>query len=425
MTLTRPRLSAFVLIPMAAAIVVAAIVPGNAEFVQQGADQGFTYGYLPTLVLHHDLDFSRAALPFDSSMPHTVTGRSHNAFPMGPSIWWTPAFVGAYGATAAVNAIRPGHPIANDGRSRAYDMLVGLASMALAIVGLWAVLRITRRFAPPVPATLATIGIWLAGPLVYYANEAPLQSHVAGFTSSALLVLLWLRYRDRTDMTLSRVALLGILGGFVALSRWQDLVILIGPGVDVLIGRLRRRRGPDLPGAAAFGLGVVVGVLPQLAVWNGLYGSPFRPPRGEAAGGFLNLARLEVSGVLFSWWHGLFSWHPLLGLAVVGLVLGLRHHRMVCGSLLAALAVMVLVNAGVLDWWAGAAFGGRRFDGLWPGLAIGLAIIFAKMPRVLAIALTAAAAGWNWLLLCAFTGGTIPTNAAVTPAALVRAVPKT
>jgi hypothetical protein len=44
---------------------------------------------------------------------------------------------------------------------------------------------------------------------------------------------------------------------------------------------------------------------------------------------------------------------------------------------------------------------------------------------VLAIALTAAAAVWNWLLLCAFTGGTIPTNAAVTPAALVRAVPKT
>jgi len=54
--------------------------------------------------------------------------------------------------------------------------------------------------------------------------------------------------------------------------------------------------------------------------------------------------------VLFSWRHGMLSWHPVLALGLVGLVVGLRRHRVVAGSLLTSFAILVVLNAAAFDW---------------------------------------------------------------------------
>ena len=50
--------------------------------------------------------------------------------------------------------------------------------------------------------------------------------------------------------------------------------------------------------------------------------------------------------------------------------------------LLAAVAVMIYFNACIQDWWGSAGFGGRRFDGVIPLFALGLAAFIDVAPRI-------------------------------------------
>src|SRR5437773_2430947 len=276
---------------VAAAVLVAVLVPGDTHPTRMGADAGFVYGYLPSVVTHGDFDFSDDSFPFDSIMPHTVEGRTGNSFPIGPAVWWSPAFLAAHGVGAVARvASHSSHP-APDGRSWPYDALVGWAAFALGVIGLWATLAAARLLASPAAALLATVGVWLAGAAVYYTHVNPMQGHVAGFAASALLLLTWLRARARPDPSLWRLAALGLLG------------------------------------------------------------------------------------VLFPGRHGMRSWHPVLALGFLGLVVGLRRHRVVAASLLTFFVATLVLNAASYDWWGGVSFGARRFDGMWPALAVGLALL--------------------------------------------------
>lgn len=76
--------------------------------------------------------------------------------------------------------------------------------------------------------------------------------------------------------------------------------------------------------------------------------------------------------VLFSDWHGLLTWTPVVALALVGLVRLAREEPMVATALGAAFLVSWYTNAAVADWWAGEAFGSRRFVSCFPLFVIGL-----------------------------------------------------
>ena len=403
---------------VAAAVLVAVLVPGDTHPTRMGADAGFVYGYLPSVVTHGDFDFSDDSFPFDSIMPHTVEGRTGNSFPIGPAVWWSPAFLAAHGVGAVARvASHSSHP-APDGRSWPYDALVGWAAFALGVIGLWATLAAARLLASPAAALLATVGVWLAGAAVYYTHVNPMQGHVAGFAASALLLLTWLRARARPDPSLWRLAALGLLGGLVALSRWEDGLLLLGPAVDAVSGRLRGRRAPDVAAPAALGGAAIVAFLPQLVAWWVLYGSPLRPPRGETSGVFLNAGHLHLLGVLFSWRHGMLSWHPVLALGLLGLVVSLRRHRVVAASLLTFFVATLVLNAASYDWWGGVSFGARRFDGMWPALAVGLALLVDRVPRRAAAAAIGALVVVNGALLLAFQRGLVSVGDAVRPSNL-------
>jgi len=51
------------------------------------------------------------------------------------------------------------------------------------------------------------------------------------------------------------------------------------------------------------------------------------------------------------------------------------------GSLLLAVGAMVWFNASIQDWWGSDGFGGRRFDGIIPIAAIGLATALDTLRR--------------------------------------------
>jgi hypothetical protein len=106
-----------------------------------------------------------------------------------------------------------------------------------------------------------------------------------------------------------------------------------------------------------------------MMVWNTLYGSPFLVPQGEE---FMKWTAPALVSVLFSE-HGLISWTPIIAIALAGLVMLWKREPMVAVALSAAMLISWYTNAAVADWWAGEAYGARRFVSCFPIFAIGLA----------------------------------------------------
>ena len=155
-------------------------------------------------------------------------------------------------------------------------------------------------------------------------------------------------------------------------------------------------------------------VSPQLVYWKLLYGSFLLVPQG---GGYVDLGSPRIEEVLFSSRHGLLSWAPVLWLALAGLPGFVRRAPALGGALAVSTLLALYVNASVFDWWAGASFGSRRFDGALAFFALGLAASIdwivprvQRRPVAAVCLLLAPFALWNFLLMGVYFEGAIPPD---------------
>jgi hypothetical protein len=177
---------------------------------------------------------------------------------------------------------------------------------------------------------------------------------------------------------------------------------------------LSKRERPSPRELVLGALGFFLVFSPQLLYWKLLYGGFLLVPQG---GGYVDLGSPRIEEVLFSSRHGLLSWAPVLWLALAGLPRFVRRAPVLGGALVVSTLLALYVNASVFDWWAGASFGSRRFDGALPFFALGLAAsIEWLVPRVerrplAAVSLLLAPfALWNFLLMGVYFGGAIPPD---------------
>lgn len=85
--------------------------------------------------------------------------------------------------------------------------------------------------------------------------------------------------------------------------------------------------------------------------------------------------------VLFSRDHGLFSWTPILALAVAGLLVFWRKQRRLGGLLVLIFLVFYYLIACYQDWNGISSFGNRFFVSLTPIFVIGLAALLDAVRR--------------------------------------------
>ena len=148
--------------------------------------------------------------------------------------------------------------------------------------------------------------------------------------------------------------------------------------------------------------------LPQVAAWRLMYGSFFTIPQGS---GFIDWKGRHAVDVLISADRGLFNWHPVLLLGLVGLLVALPVAKEYAVAALGVVAFTAYLNGSVRDWNASSAFGARRFDLVLPLFALGLAALLARIRPVLekrplllpAVGLLLAAA-WNVSLIDGLSG---------------------
>lgn len=348
------------------------------------------YVYARSVVFDHDLDFENdykglyslgftpASRPpgFSWEFARTPTGHVRNYMAVGTPLSWAPLYLIVTGTLYVASLFGCPYPV--DGFGLVFQLVPDVTGLGAIALALWMTFLLCRDLFGPRPALLAALSTLAGSSLIYYALVSPSYSHGVSAMAASGFFLYWWRSRDND--ALGRYVVLGALGGLVALVRWQD-GILLGTVVLDLVWQTRRLHLAPARAARFAGGRLLVAVLaalvafaPQMLVWCILYGELLTVPQGS---GFMRWTSPQVMSVLLSPLRGLFSWTPLTLVSLAGLpLLWRRHRRLVCVAG-AFLVGSTYINASVADWWAGEAFGARRFISCAPVFAIGLTALFA------------------------------------------------
>ncbi|MCD6326603.1 hypothetical protein J7M28_03475 [bacterium] len=413
-------------IPAITVVLLFAFIGGRMD----GDGQNY-YIYLRSIVFDGDLDLHNdyEMFPRDDPLLARVyicsKGRSPNIFSVGPAILWAPFFLVARGVSAVLPDDYVGNT--NDGKGEPYYFAIGIASVLASLLGIAIVFRFLREQMGIGPAALGTLGVWLAGAALHYQIFEPYMSHSLSLFAVSLFIIKSVRVGDfqkRSDWIW-----LGALAGLMALIRWQNLVFVIVPAALILFARYLPRTGEEKRKLPIWGIGIgtltaLIAFTPQMIVWKMLFGEFLVVPQGN---GFLNLTDPHIIDMLFSTRNGMLLWAPVLGLAIIGLVRAAIQRDRLGIAMLVAFSAQLFLNASVMDWWAGDAFGGRRFVGCFPIFAFGLArlvsdrgkkatnVTTVSKARMWGLAVVIAALVFsNTMLMTRYVTGQIPKDGSFT-----------
>jgi hypothetical protein len=364
---------------------------------QRVASDGiFYFAPLHSVVVDGDLDFENEyrVLGAEEGYFHpTRTGRLPNNYSVGPAFIWAPfyAVVHVIGLCGFFRATGFGYP---------YFTAVATATATGGFLGIWCFYRLSREFFEAHVSFAATMLLWLGSFHIWYMVFEPAMSHALAMAS--VTAYLFLCQRGPTGR--GAFALAGIAAGLIVLIRWQNVVFL-PVGWVVIASKNRRPRWDEL----ATGIGTAALVfLPQMIYWKLIYG------------GYMRWGSPQFESVLFASRHGLLSWSPVLWVGAFGFIGTIRKAPALGWSLLGAFLASLYVNASVYDWWAGASFGARRFDGSLPAFGLGLAAFVAwALPWIrnhasaILYIVAAPLLLWNFLLMELYSTGQIPYDGPV------------
>lgn len=294
----------------------------------------------------------------------TPTSHVRNYMPVGPALLWMPLYLIATAILwmwAAVTGAAP--PNGFEPWLQLTGGLTGVWASTLAATITWRWISSSEWRAG---GAWAIGGLWLGSHALYYTLVSPTYSHAPSMLAGALFFSHWWSRRDAPG--LSAFAVSGALAGIAALMRWQDALWLALPAWQAI--RWDVSWGRRVGALAAAGAGWVLVFSPQMYVWHVLYGSAVTVPQGAT---FMEWTSPNLVAMLFSDNHGWLSWTPIVVPAILGLIGMARRDRALVVPFVFILLSAWYVNASVADWWAGEAFGARRFLSLTPLLAVGLA----------------------------------------------------
>lgn len=413
-----------------------------------GADEIKYFAALRSVYFDRDLHYANEYAHFIGRDPvahaglrpymegETPTGYRLNDAPIGTAVLWSPFYVAADIGVAAARSL--GAAVPRDGYAWPYVWAVCLGSLFWGTAGMFLAYRLCRAYASRTASLWGVVAIWFASPVVFYLYITPAMAHANSIFAVTLFLLLW--QRGRVDRAARGWVILGAAAGLMILVRELNWLLLLVLAVDETQGILhvvqsadgQRVRGAPLVRAAvvewwrrsvgylcfAVALGIVVA--PQLYVYqtlNGTFGpTPFVVEK------FSLLPRYAFA-VLFSGFHGLFSWHPVTLVAVLGLAALWRRAPRVAAALVVFVAAQVLVIGSYETWWGGASFGARRFINCTAIFSLGLAVGFGTLRgrfRHLAAVAIAGLVLWNAGLAVQYSVGLIPRDAPVSIGRIAR-----
>ncbi len=386
-----------------------------------GSDGLYYFAYAHTLVFDGDLDFTNeyAALNIPPTSPRpTLAGWPANKYAIGPALLWMPWYLAAHLIALIANVINP--QIAADGYSYIYQAAISIGSITYGAIGIALAYRCACRLGSALAALIAVTLLWMASNLPYYMIFEPSMPHMLSLLCVSLLLTIWFeRVRHADHVPMGIWLLLGTAAGAVVLVRTQDAPYILIPIGSIMWQIIRSFRSGNwvqtrswLIGAALASIMALLVFLPQMLAWKILYGGWIVNPYADDRAQIFFWLQPKLYEVLFSPFHGLFTWHPIYLAAITGLISLAGRQRTLALGLLAILAIETYLIGSWWSWWQGDSFGGRMFIGATWIWAIGLAALIEQI-RIKQIAWPALVTAlflilWNGLALAQYRLGFIP-----------------
>jgi len=348
-----------------------------------GHDEPQYYAYLHSWFFDRDVHFENELKRIPGAWELMSTAHperpEYNVAPIGTAIVWAPIYLIAHVLILALNLL--GVALPADGISPSYAFACAFGSSVCVWLGMLMVHATLRRWFSERASFFAAVLLWVASPILWYQTDQPWMSHAASFFCAALFFWFWVRTLDARR--LRDWAGLGAAIGLAMLVRPTHAVLLLLLIAD--LGRIVVARKPAKTPTAGLLLALVaMGAVYLLQIWVwyvrydwgtlGINTPPGSPMAWD---------RPAIMEVLFSAHHGLFAWHPVLLLGFAGLICVWRRSRYVAVGLLVLLAAYVYSNAAIDAWHAGGSFGMRRFVGVLPFMAPGIAALGAWLVHFL------------------------------------------
>ncbi len=353
------------------------------------------YAYARAPLIEHNLDFThdyqsanesfREGRLDENGQPkadqRTRTGHLDNHFSVGPAMLWSPFLLVAHGSVLLARAL--GSNVSADGFSAPYRYAMAFGTGLYGFLALLISFRLARKYVGPLWSFVATFAVWWASSLPIYIYFNPSWSHA----HSAFIVALFLWYWDATreGRSLAQWLFLGVIVGLMLDVYYANLMVVSVLAVEAVgqYAKILRSGRPVvqnflelLTRHLLFGLMVIVVMVPTFISRWIVYGGPFETGYVSIRD-FLWRSPVFFS-VLFSSNHGLLSWTPLLGLAILGLLFFTFHLPKVGISFLTALVAFYLFISFYPDWAGISSYGNRFFVSLTPLFIVGLAYLLER-----------------------------------------------
>jgi hypothetical protein len=375
-------LGAFTLLLVAGFVLGDSMAPAGRRLAKvTGIDPPAYFGVSHALLFHRDFDLSeeyQRVKPDDS--PGTAlrneTGHYGSPYAVGYSILAAP-FLGV-GTLLDAWSGRPA-----DGYSHFAILGYCLTNVVLTGLGLMSLFAFTRNVAEfwgSAPRTAAFYALFTTGAIFfgtsvgYYAFSP--MSHAATFLCASLFLAYWWKVREKTDVR--SWVFLGLLGGFLSITRWQDIFFLTAPILADLLGGTRGLT-PRIRSRLAYGLAALLCWTPQVAEWKYIFGKFLTVPQG---GGFFVFPPPFIPQVLFSTRNGWVMWTPLVLLGVSGLIWGARREVRLLSPWLVVIALEIsLIGSLPTTWHGGEGFSARYLTSNAPLIALGLVTLLCLATR--------------------------------------------
>lgn len=347
----------------------------------KGADGKEYLRWTHSLVFDRDIHLLNNLESVGGGYKLTPTGYTFERVNIGAPLMWMPFYgiAGLFLPDSTDNlppAAEPIQLIWLNVSSWLYPVLGGL----LMIGGL-------RRIFPAriVAATLATT--LLGTPLLFYMMTYPMSVHPALIFLTSLFFYLWITHQtiDQSTARLLNYLTMGIVIGWLLTTASYNVVYFLLPGFDLLKELTRHKNWRQtLLNGLGVSFGGFLGFVPQMITWWFLFGNPLYSPYS----GQLFWTEPYFLETLFSTFHGLFFYAPVLLLVIPGLwwlgKCGDRWRAAAIGLVWLTLTYIVSINVA---WWAGASFGNRYFLALTPLFVLGLAQFIQHLQK------------WAWLFI--------------------------
>lgn len=377
------------------------------------------YAWLRSVWFDGDVNFANEYTTFAQRNPNSginesilksdrireKTGLYGNIAPVGSAILWAPWFIATDFLLRGLQLVGIGLDIPADGYSWPYQRAISYASAIYAFIGLLITYQIAQQWSSSFGARIATIGIWLATPLVFYMTIQMPFAHANGFFVTTCFIYSWLQTRQHPH-SFKWWAVLGVCAGGMFLVREQLILFAILP-ISSILASLTQYFGTHQRQTIWVSLRVwmiaaacaIAMLTPQIAAYWLVNGEP--RPASEVSGK-LNLCSPHAIDTLIDFdtspepicnvgaepvkiqpfSRGALVWSPILAVAIVGTILFAYHAPAIGIPFLLAFVLQVWINGAFgTTWHLSGAFGFRRLIECSAIFVVGLAYLTAQLEK--------------------------------------------